>query len=114
MWSLVKQTPQQPYVANPDKGSLHNFGFAIDLSLIDSSGNPLDMGTAFDFFGPLAEPRKENDFLKQGKLSSEQVRNRQILRSIMQEAGFVQLPIEWWHFDALPRQEVQDHYRIVE
>ena len=43
-------TPQQPYVANPDHGSIHNFGLAIDLTLLDASGQQLDMGTGFDNF----------------------------------------------------------------
>lgn len=114
MWKIVEHTPQQPYVANPEKGSMHNFGFAVDLSLTDATGGPIDMGTPFDFFGPLAEPQKENQFLEEGKLSKEQIANRKTLRSIMVDSGFIQLPNEWWHFDALPRKDVQAKHRIVE
>lgn len=113
-YAVVKGTPQQPYVANPRTGSIHNYGFAIDLSLEDASGAELDMGTGFDDFTRLAEPRREAQYLASGKLSRRQVDNRRILRGIMQRAGFTQLPNEWWHYDALPKQEVRSRYRIVE
>jgi zinc D-Ala-D-Ala dipeptidase len=113
-YAFVEGTPQQPYVANPRFGSIHNYGFAIDLSLEDEHGNALDMGTGFDAFTPLAEPRREAQYLAGGQLTEQQVANRRILRSIMQRAGFTQLPNEWWHYDALPKREVRAHYRIVE
>ena len=113
-WDLVKGTPQQPYFADPAKGSIHSFGFAIDLSLQDENGQELDMGTAFDELSALAEPRREEEFLASGALSQNQVRNRKLLRSIMQDAGFFSIPHEWWHFDALPPSEVRANYRLVE
>lgn len=114
MWNLVKNTALENYVANPDNGSLHNYGFAIDLTLTDSSLVAIDMGTPFDYFGPLAEPKMELELLKSGYLTTEQIGNRLILRSIMEEAGFIQLPIEWWHFNALSREEVQRQFKMVE
>jgi D-alanyl-D-alanine dipeptidase len=113
-WEKVKGTPKQPYVADPAKGSIHNFGFAVDLSLLDASGKELDMGTAFDDFTPLAEPVKEEAFLKTGKLNQQQLDNRKILRTIMTKAGFIQRPNEWWHYDALPSVDVKKKYKIVE
>jgi len=113
-YAAVEGTPQQPYVANPGSGSIHNYGFAIDLSLQDELGREVDMGTGFDDFTALAEPRREPQYLASGQLSRQQVDNRRILRSIMQRAGFTQLPNEWWHYDALPKQEVRSRYRIVE
>jgi zinc D-Ala-D-Ala dipeptidase len=113
-WALVAGTPQQPYFADPKKGSIHSYGFAIDLSLLDAGGRELDMGTGFDDLSPLAEPRKEEEFLSNGSLTASQVANRKILRSVMTEAGFLQLPHEWWHYDALPAADVRARYRRVE
>ncbi len=114
LWDHVKGTNKSPYVANPDKGSVHNYGFAVDLSLQDENGKEIDMGTAFDSFEALAQPKLEDQFLKEGKLKPEQIENRKILRKAMTDAGFIQLPIEWWHFDALPAKELKKNYKIVE
>ncbi len=112
-WNLVKGTSQQSYFADPQKGSLHSYGFAIDLSLL-KQGRELDMGTPFDDLSDLAQPKKEGEFLASGALKAEQVANRKILRTIMEEAGFLQLPHEWWHYDALPGAEVRAKYARVE
>jgi D-alanyl-D-alanine dipeptidase len=114
LWKHVKGTDQQKYVANPKSGSIHNFGFALDLSIIDDTGKELDMGTPFDAFFPLAQPRLEVKFLESGKLTKQQLDNRLLLRKVMEDAGFIQLPLEWWHYDALPRDEVMRSYSIVE
>jgi zinc D-Ala-D-Ala dipeptidase len=114
LWDKVKGTEQQEYVADPDKGSVHNFGFAVDLSIVDGRGIQLDMGTAFDDFTPLAQPQLEAKYLEAGKLSQVQLANRQLLRKVMEDAGFIQLPIEWWHYDALPKAQVLAGFQIVE
>lgn len=112
LFDVVKGTPQQPYVANPRTGSIHNYGFAIDLS--DENGHELEMGTRFDDFSPLSRPDRELEELDASKLTKEQLEHRLMLRKIMVQAGFVQLPIEWWHYDALPKEDVKGHYKIVE
>lgn len=114
LWARVKGTEQEKYVANPKGGSIHNYGFAVDLTVLDGQGKELDMGTPYDDFSSLAQPALEADFLKKGKLNQSQIHNRQILRSIMAEAGFIQLPLEWWHFDALPKKEVKATYKIID
>jgi len=96
MWKLV---PNPDYVADPAKGSIHNRGGALDLTLADSLGTPLDMGTAFDHFGPEASPSYEN-------LSDDVLENRRKLRRIMKKAGFRQLPSEWWHFNLKGAREL--------
>ncbi|MFQ5991863.1 MAG: M15 family metallopeptidase [Nitrospiraceae bacterium] len=113
-WSRVKGTSQEPYVTDPEIGSIHNFGFAVDLSLMDPEGYEVDMGTAFDDFTELSEPERELEFLQAGRLTARQIEHRQVLRKVMTEAGFTQLPNEWWHFDALPADIVRDQYPIVE
>jgi len=114
MWDLVKGTDFQPYVANPLTGSIHNYGAAIDLSIIDPNGTPLDMGTPFDFFGELAQPGLEQQFLKEGKLTEKQIANRLLLRNTMKKAGFYELSIEWWHFNAFPTKYIKANYQIIE
>jgi len=114
LWSRVQGTPRQPYVANPETASNHNFGFAIDLTLVDESGKEVDMGTRFDDFSKLSEPRLEDTYLDAGKLTALQISNRRVLRKIMTEAGFSQQPNEWWHYDGLPAKEVRARYQIVE
>jgi len=80
------------YVALPGKGSNHNRGRAIDLSLADENGNLLDMGTLFDDF------TQKSHYDAEG-LTKEAKRNRKSLRNIMKRAGFTPYNNEWWHFD---------------
>ncbi len=114
MWALVEGTPSQDYVANPERGSVHNFGSAIDLTLATNAGVPLDMGTPFDYFGELAQPRFEDRFRKAGLLSLDQVANRKLLRDVMTKAGFQSISIEWWHFNAVPVKVARSQYKIIE
>ncbi len=106
-----KQKPQ--YVANPAIGSIHNFGCAIDLTVATEKGVPLNMGTPYDFFGPLAYPRMEQQLLSQGKLSRQQVANRTILRKAMTQAGFTVNTTEWWHFDGMSRAKAKARYGMI-
>jgi D-alanyl-D-alanine dipeptidase len=80
------------YVAPPGKGSNHNRGQAIDLSLADENGNLLDMGTPFDDFTEMSHYSADG-------LSDDARRNRKLLRKIMKRAGFTPYSYEWWHFD---------------
>jgi D-alanyl-D-alanine dipeptidase len=114
LWQKVVGTSQEKYVADPKKGSIHNFGMAIDLSVVDEKGHALDMGTTFDSFTPLAETQLEKDKLASGDLTEAQMANRLILRRPMEEAGFKVLPEEWWHFDALPADIVRKQFTAVE
>lgn len=114
MWRLVKETEQEAYVADPRKGSIHNFGAAVDVSIVDSMGVPLDMGTTFDYFGELAQPKYEERFFDEGKLTEEHLQNRKLLREVMHEAGFRGIPDEWWHYNAFSLEEVKKRYSIVE
>lgn len=114
LWRHVAGTSQQRYVANPATGSIHNFGLAVDLTVVDDDGHELDMGTPFDSFAALAQPALEAVHLRQGRLSAAQLANRRLLRDAMHKAGFIQLPLEWWHFDAAPGREVRAHYHIIE
>jgi zinc D-Ala-D-Ala dipeptidase len=116
MWDLVKGTQSESYVANPHAGagSLHSYGCAVDLSLYDSEARaPLDMGTPYDFFGRLAEPRHELALYEEGVLSGAQLANRLLLREVMLRAGFLLLANEWWHFHSMPGHEAQSRYAVI-
>jgi len=90
MWALV---PDERYVSDPAKGSRHNRGAAVDLTLVDASGKELPMPTGFDDFSTRAH-RDYDD------LPPNVIANRAQLERLMQDAGFSGLPTEWWHFDA--------------
>lgn len=105
---------QQDAYADPDKGSMHNYGFALDIGLLDPQGKLVDMGAPFDGFTPLSEPQLESRLLKEGKLTQIQIDHRMILRSAMVGAGFRQLRHEWWHYDALTEEQVIGKFEIVE
>ncbi|SVE48629.1 uncharacterized protein METZ01_LOCUS501483, partial [marine metagenome] len=82
MWEVVRGTPMSRYVANPNRGggSVHSFGAAVDVSLIDRNGQELDFGTPYDHLDKLSQPRFEVEFLKKGKLKQSQLDNRRLLR----------------------------------
>ncbi|KOS08433.1 hypothetical protein AM493_19560 [Flavobacterium akiainvivens] len=80
------------WVARPTKGSNHNRGAAVDVSLSDENGNLLDMGGAFDDFSEVSHYSYSN-------LNKEAKANRKLLRNIMVRAGFIPYESEWWHFD---------------
>ncbi len=89
MWEII---PNPSYVKNPSKGpSMHNRGVAVDLTLVDQTGKELNMGTDFDFFGKKAHHAYTN-------LPPHVLKNRKLLKSIMQECGFRPIRTEWWHY----------------
>ena len=115
MWEIVKGTPQQPYVAAPGGGgSMHNYGAAVDLGLVHRDTGLVDMGTPFDFFGDLAQPRYEMKFKEAGQLTTAQLQNRWLLRRAMRSAGFHMIMSEWWHFNGFSREETRQRFQIVE
>lgn len=115
MWKVVAGTPRQPYIANPGSGSMHNYGAAVDVTLFDvDKGERLDMGTPIYFLGSLSQPRLEKGFLQEGKLSGSHIENRLILRKALCDAGWRNLAIEWWHFDAFSRDYIRRNYAIFE
>ena len=113
MWECVKDTKYSRYVAHPDRLSLHNFGAAVDLTLANNLGQPLDMGTPFDFFGRAAGINDEQELIAQGILNHQQVQNRQLLRQVMHHAGFRSISGEWWHFNACSLQEAKQRYTVI-
>jgi D-alanyl-D-alanine dipeptidase len=89
MWEPIKD---DRYVADPKKGSGHNRGIAVDLTIVEmNSGNELNMGTGFDNFSDTAH----QDFMN---LPDDILRNRSLLKTVMEKYGYTALQTEWWHF----------------
>lgn len=79
----------------PETISRHNFGHAIDLTLIDiNTHQPLDMGACFDFFDELSHAT-----VTKKQIGAEAYQNRKTLTHIMQKYGFIPYEFEFWHFD---------------
>ena len=117
LWDALDTIPiseRTQFVADPEKGSIHNYGAAVDLTLALENGSELDMGTKYDHFGELAFPVLEDSLLALGKLTDKQIENRTILRKVMTKAGFSTIDSEWWHFDAFSYNETKNKYTIVE
>lgn len=92
MWEIV---PNATYVANPAKGSIHNKGGAVDITLTTLEGEQLDMGTTFDFFGRKARHAYQ-------ELPKQVLDNRKLLKSGMEAYGFGAITSEWWHYNYRP------------
>ncbi|MBB6327098.1 D-alanyl-D-alanine dipeptidase [Algoriphagus iocasae] len=117
LWdNLEKPDSLKPlYVADPKVGSLHNFGVAVDLTIFNNAtSEPLDMGTGYDFFGYQAYPDREEQMLNEGKLTSDQIANRDLLRKVMTSNGFTGIGSEWWHFNAYSRKQAGELFKIIE
>lgn len=115
MYAVVRDTPLKVYVANGARGGRHNYGVAVDLSIADAEGTLLDMGTDFDFFGEEAHTDQEARLVKEGKITKEAQRNRQLLRSVMDRVGLRCYTREWWHFqEKIDMPEVRKRYKLLD
>ncbi|MFC5459956.1 M15 family metallopeptidase [Massilia niabensis] len=113
LWDALAGTGLQMYLANPARGSIHSYGMALDVTILDPQGAELDMGTGFDDMTELSHPALEEGFLACGKLREAQVANRRLLRDTMFGAGFVGINTEWWHFDCGDRERVRSTFHRV-
>jgi zinc D-Ala-D-Ala dipeptidase len=89
---LWDAAPNKSYVANPQKGSVHNRGTAVDITLVDSAGKELPMPSSYDEFSQRAHLNYKN-------CSKQKLKNRELLGSIMIKHGFKRISTEWWHFN---------------
>nr|WP_316633838.1 M15 family metallopeptidase [uncultured Flavobacterium sp.] len=89
MWEIVSN-PE--YVADPKKGSIHNRGGAVDITLVNAKGEELEMGTSFDFFGIQASHNYK-------KFPVSVRSNRKYLKRVMIRNGFNSFDSEWWHYN---------------
>jgi len=114
MYDKMKGTKFERYVANPEKGSMHNYGTAVDITIVDKQGKDLDMGIT---------PFKKNnvqiywEYAKKKlgkKLTEKQKKNKKLLSDTMKEAGFFPLSFEWWHFNSMRKEKARKTYKIIE
>ena len=116
MWNSmdsISEFARSKFVSNPKLGSVHNYGAAVDVTLCNEMGVPLDMGAEYDDFRKIAFPSLEYYFLKNGQLSNQQVENRRLLRKVMKSQKFSNIPTEWWHFNACSRWYAISHYQLI-
>ena len=115
MFHVVAGTPQNRYVSNPRKGpGMHNFGAAVDVTLVDREGNWLPMGSDFDYFGSESHIDNEKQMLASGKITQEEYDNRQLLRRVMRGQGLLPLTSEWWHFNLMTTAQARRTLRAIE
>lgn len=117
MWDSLDLPPDRKfnYLSPPWEISLHNYGCAVDLGILDLSQNKLiDMGTDFDTFEKLSQPAYEWQFLRSGELSRGAFDNRRLLRSVMKHAGFNPIPSEWWHFGYGSKESAAAKFKLIE
>jgi zinc D-Ala-D-Ala dipeptidase len=94
LWNKV---PDDRYVTNPKKGSMHNRGAAVDLTIVNKNGMELDMGTPFDFFG-------EKAYHTYTDLPKQVLENRKLLKTTLASFGFKHIRTEWWHYSYTLKQ----------
>lgn len=133
MRKLVEGTPLQDFVADGKKGGRHNYGVAVDLTIVDKSGKPLDMGAAFDAFEEASAVKGTSDnsdpttrtvavysaFIRnlqaKGLISKQAADNRILLIEVMHEAGLYPYRREWWHFELIDAMsKVRENYRLLD
>lgn len=115
MWNIVRGTDKTNYVSNPAKGGgLHNYGMAVDVTILNAQGKELPMGTSFDFLGEEAHITAEEVLVREGKITSQELSNRLLLRKVMRQAGFRTIMYEWWHFNACSREEARRNYPLID
>ena len=116
MWNVVENTELQDFVANPNKsgGGPHNYGVAVDVTLVDCTGHPIPMGSEYDYFGDRSRVDLEAELIERGEITHRELLNRQLLREIMTEAGWLVEPSEWWHFNAMPLTEASQRLTVIQ
>jgi len=115
MWEMVKGTEMDYYVANPEKrNGLHNYGAAVDVTLMDCTQHPLPMGSEYDYFGVEANTDDEEGLLKRGRITQREYENRLLLRKVMTDQGLLTVTSEWWHFNLMTKEEARETLKIIE
>lgn len=113
MWTWAVENNLTKYVAAPTLGSVHNYGCAVDVTIM-AKDSLLDMGTAYDYFGPEAEPRYNLKLYKEGVLTKEHLMNRALLKDVMRKAGFRTIQTEWWHYNGVSKENARRYFKIIE
>ena len=114
MYQAVAGTPKKIYVAAPERGGRHNYGVAVDLTIVDASGKPLDMGSPFDHFGEEAHLGNEEARVRAGIFNKEVPANRSLMRRLLGAEGLRPYDKEWWHYqEQMAMSEVRRRYQLL-
>ena len=133
MRKIVDGTEWEAFVADGTKGGRHNYGVAVDLTIVTPDGKPLDMGAGFDDFTEKSAVKGTSDnsdpatrtievyrsfvrgLQERGLITQEQANNRILLLEVMCEAGLVPYRLEWWHYELLdPISQIRSTYPLLD
>jgi D-alanyl-D-alanine dipeptidase len=133
MHQLVQGTEFEDFVADGTRGGRHNYGVAVDITIVHKDGTPLDMGAEFDEFSDAAAVKGTPDtsdpktrsvdvyeayilsLVAQDIISAEAANNRILLIEVMHEAGLVPYRREWWHFEEImSMSETRNRYQLLD
>lgn len=114
MYEKMKGTRFEKYVADPSSGSMHNYGIAVDVTIVGQSGKEINMGISPFNKTPLQLYWQYAKMKLGASLSEQQKNNRQLLTEVMLGAGFHPLSFEWWHFEGMEKEKARQQYKIIE
>ena len=117
MFEVVRGTESERFVANPYgefAGGFHNYGMAVDISIVDKNVDMLDFGTGYDSFEDIAHSGGEAELVKNGLLSLEAYNNRQLLYYVMGKHGMLPYAYEWWHFQLTYKESDKAKYKLLD
>ena len=127
MRKTVEGTPYTAYVADGTRGGRHNYGVAVDLTIVDGNNNPLDMGAGFDDFTRKAWVGEDDAFSlseyktyvdrlhREGLISEQAAKNRKLLLEIMDSVGLRPYVKEWWHYqEKISMPATRERYKLLE
>lgn len=127
MRKAVEGTPFTAYVADGTRGGRHNYGVAVDLTIVDKDGIPLDMGAKFDEFSSKAWVGEDNAFSlaeykayveqlrRKGEISDIAAKNRNLLLEIMDQVGLRPYVKEWWHYqEKISMPATRERYKLLD
>lgn len=133
MRRIVEGTPFEGFVADGTRGGRHNYGVAVDLTIVTLDGTPLDMGAGFDDFTDAASVKGTpdnsdpttrtvevyrkyiNSLYDQGLISRVAAQNRILLIEVMHAAGLYPYRREWWHFEEIISiTATRDKYQLLD
>lgn len=105
----------QREMCNSVKGrGVHNYGAAVDITIVYSRGKPLPMGSDHDYFGPEARIDHEDELLADSLITHEELANRRLLRSVMTQSGCITCISEWWHFNMMPSARAKAELKVID
>ena len=115
MWTMVEGTHMENYVSNPFTHiGFHNYGVAVDLTLMDGSQQPIQMGSTYDYFGIEAHTDDEEYLVEKGLITQRELQNRRFLRKLMTDQGFSIIQSEWWHFNGSTEEYAKQNYPLID